>query len=381
MSGSEKERYLAWRGFPDDRGVWVDDSGTPTYYNDPDDPRLSSYPAWATVPWDPNEPSEFPGKKAEGDIRPAPVLLPAPFGHKSRVRSEWIDLGPGSVRLPTATWGENGPRRIREDQSTQPPMLQGPFFHFAGTQTSDQRNAIGYIEFEESPFGELVPAFPTVGPAHPVTNLTPNQDHAGQIAHLVEISSAALGGIRDRYAHYAARLLDDNGSVLSQHRILAHDDRRLWLATDRGPLGEPSRVARVQVVAQFFDITTSNTPGLGPTYTANSGRETPIANVRFGFAFHTDPGDPNGRRFPQGDGTFLYDGDDSNPAMPTGPMDLGDPASRETVRSLGFRYVKWDVLFNTRYSEEEANNTRSSTTLSPASPRPVLHWFVLPYRF
>lgn len=61
LLGTEKERYLAWRGFPDPRGVWVGDDGRPTYNNDP---SIAGYPAWATSPDD------------EGDIRPAPILLP-----------------------------------------------------------------------------------------------------------------------------------------------------------------------------------------------------------------------------------------------------------------------------------------------------------------
>jgi len=47
LTGAQKQRYLAWRGYPDAQGVFVDDSGTPTNIGDD-----------------------------EGDIRPAPYLLP-----------------------------------------------------------------------------------------------------------------------------------------------------------------------------------------------------------------------------------------------------------------------------------------------------------------
>jgi hypothetical protein len=47
LTGREKQRYLAWRGFPNAQGVWVDDNGQQTNIGD-----------------------------AEGDIRPSPVLLP-----------------------------------------------------------------------------------------------------------------------------------------------------------------------------------------------------------------------------------------------------------------------------------------------------------------
>jgi hypothetical protein len=47
LLGTEKQRYLAWRGFPNTAGVPVDDSGNPT--------NIGSN---------------------EGDIRPTPTLLP-----------------------------------------------------------------------------------------------------------------------------------------------------------------------------------------------------------------------------------------------------------------------------------------------------------------
>jgi hypothetical protein len=47
LTGAEKQRYLAWRGFPNGMGIDVDDLGVPTSIGD-----------------------------AEGDIRPSPILLP-----------------------------------------------------------------------------------------------------------------------------------------------------------------------------------------------------------------------------------------------------------------------------------------------------------------
>ena len=61
LTGTEKTRFLGWRGFPNTQGLWVGDNNQPTYNNAPSTP---GYPAWATSPDD------------EGDIRPAPVLLP-----------------------------------------------------------------------------------------------------------------------------------------------------------------------------------------------------------------------------------------------------------------------------------------------------------------
>ena len=47
IAGAEKQRFLAWRGFPNASGVWVDDFGNPTAIGD-----------------------------NEGDMRPSPILLP-----------------------------------------------------------------------------------------------------------------------------------------------------------------------------------------------------------------------------------------------------------------------------------------------------------------
>ncbi len=61
LTGIEKQRFLAWRGFPNQQGVWVNDFNNPTYNNPSSTP---GYPVWATSAND------------EGDIRPAPILLP-----------------------------------------------------------------------------------------------------------------------------------------------------------------------------------------------------------------------------------------------------------------------------------------------------------------
>lgn len=61
LTGTEKIRYLGWRGFPNTLGVWVDDNNFATYHNPP---STAGYPSWAST-WD-----------DEGDIRPAPILLP-----------------------------------------------------------------------------------------------------------------------------------------------------------------------------------------------------------------------------------------------------------------------------------------------------------------
>ncbi|MCA8950590.1 MAG: hypothetical protein KDE27_13885, partial [Planctomycetes bacterium] len=63
LRGLAKQRFLGWRGFPDENGVLVDDFGNPT----------------GTI-------------GGQGDIRPDPVLLPVPFATHgtARAQSGWL---------------------------------------------------------------------------------------------------------------------------------------------------------------------------------------------------------------------------------------------------------------------------------------------------
>ena len=72
LRGDEKERYIAWRGYPNERGVWVDDFNNPTYNNDAS--IAFSLPRWSIPPA--SFPSQVQPRDAEGDMRPAPILQP-----------------------------------------------------------------------------------------------------------------------------------------------------------------------------------------------------------------------------------------------------------------------------------------------------------------
>jgi hypothetical protein len=367
LTGIEKQRFLAWRGFPNQQGIWVDDNGNPTYNNDPTNPLVSSYPSWATSADD------------EGDIRPAPILLPAPFGHKSRIRTHWIDLGVGSVRLPTSQFGTNGPRRIREDLTATPPLTAGPRYEFSGTNADATTDWVGYIDYQQTTSG-IALDFPKVGPPHAVSSIGTNSSFQGRPAYEVTLAQAPLGSTVDRFAQYQAQLRDANGSLLGQYRIISHTSQVVFLSPDQGPLPTQLNDVSLQIVAQFFDVRTNGVPGLGPTYTNTAGGQSPVANVRFGFAFHKDPSQALSQgmdplRFPQQVGTFLYD--------EATPLDLSDPATQDLIQTMhgGMPFVMWDVQFNTRFSETEPGNTRLLTPLSPSSPRPELHFLIVPYRF
>ncbi len=108
--GAGKRQLLAWRGFPDATGTFVDDAGNPTSIGN-----------------------------NEGDIRPAPTLMPVPFNAKSRVRSKWIDTGASQRRALTSV--DNQPRGLITAGGAQ----VGPVFEFAGLDVSSV--VAGYVDY------------------------------------------------------------------------------------------------------------------------------------------------------------------------------------------------------------------------------------------
>lgn len=340
LEGTEKMRYLAWRGFRNG-DKYFDDDGDEVLIRD-----------------------------AEGDLRPAPTLLPAPFGHLSRVRSRWLDTG-STVRRPL-TAPDGAPRGIVENRTVTPPLLAGPDWFFDGTSADPASTFKGFIDYDSTPTG-VSTKFPLVALQGSTSVLSTKSDQAvdGEPAYLISLASPALGSILNRYAHYRAELVNTAGAVLGSYRILEHSDTLLLVAAT-APL--PSETAlRLQVRAQFFDISVDGQAGLGPTYDGPSGR-IPASNVRIGFAFHKDATriDPDGdgideNRFPMNVSEFTYD--------------LNSVAAREALRQGHFRYVQWDVLFNTRFSPTDANNTNPSRGLTPLNPLPAIDNLTIPNRF
>ena len=331
LEGAEKMRYLAWRGFRNGA----------KYFNDAGD--------------------EITIGDAEGDLRPAPTLLPAPFGHLSRVRSRWIDTG-STVRRPLKA-PDGAPRGIVEDTTVTPPLLAGPDWYLDGTSADPASTYQGFVDYDSTPT-TVSPKFPlvTLQGSTSVLSLKADQSVDGTPAYLIEIASPALGSIVNRYAHYRAELVNTGGAVLGSYRILQHSDSRLLVAAT-APLPSEATL-RLQVRAQFFDISVNGQSGLGPTYDGVTG-QIPAANVRIGFAFHKDATkiDPDGdgideNRFPTDVREFTFD--------------LNSVAAREALRVGHYRYVQWDVLFNTRFSPTDANNINPSRGLTPLNPLPAI---------
>jgi len=317
QGGEAKERILAWRGVPDDQGVRRDDFG-----------------GLVDIGID------------EGDIRPAPQLLPAPFGARSRLRSKWIDTGASVRRVLAAPDGL--PRGI----VTTGGQAAGPAFEFAGIDTAAADP--GFARYEAIG-GEARLSAPLVIGATSIESIDAEASHAGSPAYAVTIAAPVLGTELHRYRQYQAELIGVAGAALGSFRIVGHDARTLWLAPEA--LLPSAVVEQVQVRASFFRIETRGSTGLGPLAT---GTEIPRANVRIGFAFHTDPASGLAGRYPTDPQQFVH------------AMD--DPGFLEWMQNNGApRYVQWDVTFDMAFAPGEF--------VSPGSPRPQLDWLRVPFRF
>lgn len=329
VDANRKKQMLAWRGWPDQNGIFVDDDGMPTNIG-----------------------------KNEGDIRPSPIMLPAPFGALSRARSRWIDLGSADREARTVAPAPGEPGIV---VTTGP--VPGPDFEFAGTSRVPSR--VGYgdyklnaqIDFRDAP--DIIP-----GSTFDVLSSELVSNFRGGPAYLLNLAANSLPGEQDRYAQYRAELRDATNNVLGDLRILGNRDSAVYLATDAGL---PSNVDHIRVLAKFFDVTTNGSPGLGSTQDIPGAPfPVPEANVRVGFAFHTDPASASGTRYPSDPTAFAFD--------------LKDPVLLNFIRDNRPTYVQWDVLFNSRFHPTAADNA-SGLPLSSEMSLPTLQYLLMPFRF
>jgi hypothetical protein len=246
VNGNTKRDLLAWRGFPNALGQGVADNGSVITIGD-----------------------------NEGDIRPAPILLPTPFSSVSRLRSRWIDTG--ATRRRPLLADDNLPRGIVQQNGA----LAGPNYEFSGVDP-----ATGFASYTLA--GSTARSqFTTVIASTPILTRDASATLMGQPAYRIELAAPALGTTIDRYTHYEAVLFNDSNLELGSFRILTHTDRELFLGVEAGTL--PANATRLAVQAKFFDLVTNGVNGPGPTYPGSSGARVPVANVRIGFAFHTNP--------------------------------------------------------------------------------------------
>jgi hypothetical protein len=350
-TGESKALYLGWRGMRDEQGIGRDDAGNAV-----------------SLPRDDH---------GEGEIRPAPILLPSPIGPLSRARSRWLDLG-AAVRRADA----DGPRHVREHIDPDAPddptrsFRAGPSFAFAATHDGASGPA-GYARTREA-FGNMVTDAPAILPAPVAIASVEPTEHDGAPAFAIRLQASAplLAQREGRYVGYRAELATAE-HLTASYRILAHQGDVVVVSADAEPLLE--RAATLQVRAEFFGVARGPNPGFGEPI-AEAGRAIPASNVRIGFAFHVDPTrqraglDP--LRLPADSGEFLFG------------LDLARPDVLRAVREFAQRHaaargtlaVQWDVTFNAAYSER----TRSGVA---AERRDVaeralrLHYLTIPFQY
>ncbi len=364
VSPDRKRRLLGWRGWPDDvLGFRVDDNGNQV--------QLQIVQSGNYV----NNPS------GEGDIRPSPILLPSPFGAVSRAQSSWIDLGSAVRERRDQTPLRDDPRTVVALPGQEPrpdfsdfdaPSTPGDDqFGFKGTA----RNADyqGYIQFDQNG-SQVIPEVQFPGGNSFEVEQVVADDYDGMPAHRVELSGGRGFAAEDnRYANYRWATTDASGNGID-FRILGHEVRegRTFVYLDPEQ-AYPSNNASGRVLAKFFAVTTENSPGLGSTYLVDPNdpsTRAPVANVRIGFAFHTDPSEGAGpNRWPNA----------TNPAEAQFEYDLFNPAFQTWLQTRRPQFVQWDVVFNSRFSPLPGND--SGQPLTSEVPLPELDYVVLPYRF
>ncbi len=330
-SGTTKERLIGWRGFPNAIGQGVADNNLP----------VAAYSVSADH---------------EGDIRPAPILLPTAVASRTRLRSKWIDTG-YSARRSLPFGDDNLPRGVTDPLGN----LSGVRYEFGGYRPDPTTNvSTGYANFEL--VGSQARAkFDVAVPAEAISVAAGTASYLGKPAYRIELLNAVLGDAVDRYSGYQAELLNAADVVVGGFRILSHTNRELFLSTESGAL--PATATKLRVTAKFFEIVTNGVEGPNVTYEGSNGR-VPVANVRIGFAFHANPGDSTAERFPAAAGTFLYN--------------LSDPAVQETIRTKNLTFVQWDVIFDQAY---KVNALDAPLPLRPTTPRPELRFLRVPFRF
>jgi hypothetical protein len=336
LSGQGKMNYISWRGTPDKDGVFKDD------FNQ----------------------NVTTARAEAGDLRPRPILMPAPFGSRSRIRSKWIDMG--AVNRTMSDVAGDGPRGLMTPAGFTPGSTYGPIPEFEAL-TSD-----GFVKTVDNLDGVLID-YPEILAALGVASIERGTSYRGTTTNRVRLGqpNAILGASADRYSNYTA-IVRRGADRVGEYRIVGHDDGSLYLAPGADlPDGVPLTVA---VVAKFFSIFTGTVEGFSQSFIGRDGfgdpnLNVPRSNVQIAFAFHQNPGNSAALRFPavvpgQALGFFA---------------DWTNAAKLEQLRSGGYRFVMYDLIFDTDFEVDP--RFPNDAKLGPDTPRPEVRRLVLPYRY
>lgn len=360
---ARKIGLLGWRGYPGVAGTRVDENGdtitlpTAATFSTPA-PFRAGQPVGTNSGW--------------GDIRPSPVLLPAPFGPTSRARSRWIDLG-ANARTPVTSNPPIGQaRRVVLPMGEEPLVFGDSALGYA--TTSSDPTTLGYGVFDEATGAFAPPVVEldvggSMQSEFAIASINTNASFDGTDAVSVDLTGVSLPS-GNRYAGYRLEL-NAGGPPIGDFLILGHDGDTLFLRV-AGVF--PTTATNARLIAKFFGVTVDGTPGLGSTFPASGSVTAPTSNVRLGFAFTTDPSstDP-ADRWPSSANPNDFE------------FDLRNPMFLNWVESNRPEFVRYDVLFNSRFdpTRPAAGNVRDGGLAAAATTLelPELDYIVLPYRF
>ena len=336
LPAANKRQLLGWRGFPIGNNTFVDDNNVPFNLGD-----------------------------NEGDIRPAPTLMPVPFNAKSRARSKWIDTGASQRRAVAGADGQ--PRGL----DTSNGALVGPRFEFAGL---DLQNPVpGYVKYTPVGTNEARIEYDIAVAPTPIASLDANANYLGQQAYLVKLATPTLQP--ERFVQYEAELLDGSSTVLGSYRIMKNTADELHLALGDDLL--PASAAQLRIVKKFFKVVTDGAEGLGDVRVVfpvgSQPYQIPKSSVRIGFALHHDPKLATGR-FPRGGQDFLYDFNSQAFQNWFNGLDATNPNPLPGVMP---RYIQWDVTFDMAFKPDSS----SPAALQADTPRPELRFLRVPFLF
>jgi hypothetical protein len=294
LQGADKQRFLGWRGFPDDAGNLVDDFGNLTN----------------TI-------------GGQGDMRPDPVLLPVPFtSHgRARARTGWLPLG---ARLRRQLSAPDGLARA----------VLGEPMRFANPGRSD-----GWLPYADGHLTAgangtaLLPAPATIV-AHRASDLS-----LGQPLAAVELEHALPEPARDAYAGCVAEFRMAQGGSHARLQVLGSLDDTLFFAAGTVL---PSTTTHLQLHATHAEFAVPEPA----RYVGAAGVWLPRSNARVGFAFHRAPdlatangADPN--RYPPHRSAFVHD--------------LTDPAVVADLRLFRPTHLQVDLLLDGEFRTSVAD--------------------------
>lgn len=352
VTPERKRELLAWRGWPDASGIPRDDNGVSTGFS------------WR-----------------DGDMRPSPIMLPAPFGALSRARSRWIELGFAAREPVTGTPDPDTPRVVEVPLGEDEPFPDygDPELGYAGTSNNNGElpgpSDIGYVTYVTSGLSGVRRSYPIINfdgsEELPIESFTDNTNVDGVPAIRIDLGAgASLGTIENRYSQYRAEIMGPPSPFerlpIADFRILTHTETEIFVAKEG--MNFPANAVNVRIGAKFFEVETDGVSGVGDP---PPGADYPESNTKIGFAFHSDPrpstaGGVAGIRYPENPDEFVYD--------------LREAGLLEFLKTERPTYVKWDVTFNTRFDPDAPNNV-SVVPLSPDVQLPALRYLLLPYRF